>query len=1116
MAGKSDYSEDKMIQESAALLLENELGWHSIHAQAESEDKPHLTGRSNFTEVVLKSDLLAALKRLNKDHTGKDLPDAAYQQAIDQVLVHDHAKTLLAINQEKYDLLRDGALVKFKDASGKTIERRLRLVDFANPSNNEFKAVRELWVRGPTYLRRTDLVGYVNGLPLVFVELKRFDVDYADAYKKNYRDYRGTDESGKQAAIAGSIEQLFHWNQFVVFSNGHIAKYASITATPEHHYQWKRLDEEDPEPNKLTMQLPILLRGMLDKRRLLDIVENFILFDASEGSVNKVITRNHQYLGVNRVIDRLQSSDTTIKAELKKGQLGVFWHTQGSGKSYSIVFLTEKIHRKISAAYTFVIVTDRTELDDQIAGTYANSGCANSKTDQAQSGAALRAMLRDDNRGYVFTLIQKYSERVLEAYSERDNIIVISDEAHRSQYGRLALNMRKGLPKAKFLGFTGTPLIEAAEKQLTREVFGGYVSIYDFQRAVADGATLPLKYENHGEKLKLTDDKVSQRIADYIEEAKLAATPEDPWSDEKEQKLYQKLGNEYAIFTAPTRLDAVAADFVKHYSQRRNAVASGNSKALMVCIDKITCVRMYDLIADKWKAEADALEAVLLADEATFSAKFPNQPFPPLLRTKRERLEWMGETEFCVVVSSEQGEVEEFKKWRNHRGEALNIAPHRTKMVKRNLEKEFKQADNSFRVAIVCAMWLTGFDVKSLATLYLDKPMQGHTLMQAIARVNRVGGGKANGLIIDYNGMIKSLRKALATFAQGDRGGATGVAEGEGLGYLDDANQEGIAEYEQSIQHATEFLADLGFELQEVIDAQGMDKGAKILEACDLLAASDERRKTFMVIVEDIHSKYRGLFPNPGLFAFDVQESALNAIYNKLQAARTTPDISKLLQDFYDVVDLSLGLEQPASKKPVQFDLSNIDFNRLRAEFKNIKQKNLVALNLMEKIEQRLKAMMQTNPTRVKLYEKYQEIVAEYNTDKDEAEIQKVIGDLFATIDSMDEEALRFQREGLDNELQLAVFDLLQKDALTKKDREAIKMVATELLAKLEKGNLLMDHLRDMAAKQAQLKGEIENHLWASGVAELGYSEADVVSRRDAVFAYLFANVGDGGPATLH
>lgn len=1107
MMAKSDYSEDRMIQESAADMLSDELGWTSINAFHETEDAPTLTGRGGFAEVVLKTEVLAALKRINPG-----LPEDAYQQAMEQVLLHDHAKTLVAINHDKYELLRKGVLVKFRDGNSRLTEKRLWLIDFENrPGSNDFKVVRELWVRGSSgYLRRADLVGYVNGLPLVFIELKRFDVDHNDAYKKNYRDYRGFDESGKTARVAGTIEHLFHWNQLVVFSNGHIAKYASLTATPEHHYQWKRHDEDDPEPDKCTMQLPILLRGMLAKDRLLDFVESFILFDTSEGGLSKIVARNHQYMGVNRVMARLQSGDPTVKAELVKGQLGVFWHTQGSGKSYSIVFLTEKIHRKLSAAYTFVVVTDRTELDDQIASTYTNSGRANAKTDQAQDGAALRKMLRDENRAYVFTLIQKYRERVTEPYSEREDIIVISDEAHRSQYGRLALNMRRGLPRAKFLGFTGTPLIEAAEKQLTREVFGDYVSIYDFQRAVADGATLPLKYLNRGEKLKINDPDVSQRIADHVEAAKLNAKPEDPWSEEKENKLYQKLAGDYVIFTSPTRLDAVATDFVEHYHQRRNAVLGGNSKALMVCIDKITCVKMYDLIAEKWKDKADALDEKVSAEEALFFAK--SKPFPNTLAQRREQVTWMRETEFCVVVSQEQGEIAEFKKWRNHKGDPLDIAPHRAKIVSRNLEQEFKKAENPFRVAIVCAMWLTGFDVKSLATMYLDKPMQGHTLMQAIARVNRVGGGKANGLIIDYNGMIKSLRKALSTFAQGDR---TEFKDGSDPGYLED-DSEGVAEYAQSLNQAVEFLSDLGFDLDEVIQAQGMDKGEKILEAVDLLASTNERRKTFQVIVEDIQAKYRGLFPNPGLYEYDDQESALNAVYNKLQAARVTPNVTALLQDLYDVVDLGVGIEAAQGAPAKEYELSKIDFNRLRAEFQNGPYKNIVAMNLMEKIEERLAMLVKQNPTRVTLYERYQEIIADYNKDKDAVEIQRVMDELFATYDKLDEEQRRFQREGLDNDQQLAVFDLLQKDMLKPKERESIKKVAVELLAKLDANRLLMGHWRDMAATQAKLRLEIENHLWANDLSDMGYSEADITSKAQAVFTHLFSITSADALHVLH
>lgn len=1089
---KKDYSEDLLIQAPTVELLEKELGWQSVFAQDEEGFGPDsLLGRNDDTEVVLSRAVLAALERLNPG-----LPPEAYSLALAQVLQDDITKTPIALNEEKYTLLRDGVPAKYRDAAGRLVDKRLRLIDFDHPGNNCYLAVRELWVRGRLWLRRPDVIGYVNGLPLVFIELKRFEANVGSAYKQNYSDYLDT------------IPRLFHWNQLVVISNGHDAQYGSITSSREHFYRWKRLDEDDPEPGKDQPLLPVLLKGMLDKARLLDIVENFILFDASEGSTHKIVARNHQYLGVNRVMARLTSDEPAVKAEVSAGQLGVFWHTQGSGKSYSMVFLTEKIHRKISSSYTFVVITDRTELDDQIASTYTNTGCANSKTDQASSGDALRKMLRDQNRHYVFGLIQKYRERVVEPYSQREDIIVISDEAHRTQYGRLALNMRKGLPRAKFLGFTGTPLIDPGEKQLTREVFGGYVSIYDFQRAVADGATLPLFYENRGEKLKIVDATISERIAGHIEAARQAATLDDPWSDEKEEKLYRELARDYPILTSPTRLEKVAQDFVDHFHQRWTVVDTGGGKAMMVCLDKITCVRMHDLIVAKWQEKTAQLEMSVAADEAQFTAK--GKALTKLLQQRRAQVEWMKATEVCVVVSQEQGEVAEFAKWRNFRDEPLNIAPHREKMVKRNLEKEFKQAAHPFRIAIVCAMWLTGFDVKCLATLYLDKPMQGHTLMQAIARVNRVGGGKKHGLIIDYNGMLKSLRRALATFAQGDRAG-TGKGEDEQNTVRDAA--EALTEYAQSLKAARDFLADLDFDLDALIAAKGFGKQQQILVAVNLLCENDERRKTYQVIVEDVQARHRGLFPHPGLFNFDAEESAVNAIYNKLQAARETPDVSALLQDLYEVVDTALTTDgKPAlaavNQSAARYNLTNIDFSRLRAEFEKSPFKNLITLNLKEKIEERLAMMVARNPARVDLYERYQEIVQAYNKDKDAAEIQKVMDDLFAFNSNLNEEEKRYLREGLDNEDQLAVFDLLQKDTLTKGERDAIKKVAKELLDKLTSGKLRIDHWREKATAQAQIKSEIIKHLFAH-LPSSAYNANEINLKANAVFEHIYT-VGFG------
>ena len=1093
---KQDYSEDRLIQAPTAELLEKQLGWTAIFAHDDEDFGPNsLLGRNSDREVVLTREVNAALRRLNPG-----LPEDAYAQALKQVLQDDVTKTLVQINQEKYQLLRDGVSVKTRDPAGRIIDRRLKLIDFDHPRQNRYHAVRELWVRGRLWLRRPDLIGFVNGLPLVFIELKRFEIHTDSAYQKNYSDYRDT------------IPHLFHWNALILISNGHDARYGSITAALDQFHRWKRLTEDDPEPTPNQPLLPILLQGMLDRKRLLDLVENFIVFDASAGSTQKIIARNHQFLGVNRVIDRLTAEDPTIRAEVAAGQLGVFWHTQGSGKSYSMLFLTEKIHRKISAGYSFVIITDRAELDDQIAATYTNAGRANSKTDQARNGDQLRRMLRDQNRRYVFALVQKYRESVAKPYSERDNLLVISDEAHRTQYGRLALNMRKALPNAKFIGFTGTPLIEAAEKQLTRQVFGDYVSVYDFQRAVADQATLPLFYENRGEKLKIIDPTVNERIEKRIEIARQTATLDDPWTDEKEEKLYRELARDYPILTSPTRLNQVAQDLVDHYHQRWRVVENGGGKALLVCLDKITCVKMHDLIMAHWQARIAQLEPDVAAEEALYAAqgKAPDL----LLKLRREQIEWMKATEACVIISQEQGEVAEFKKWTNFKGEPLDIARHREKMVQRNLEQEFKKPDHPFRIAMVCAMWLTGFDVKCLATLYLDKPMQGHTLMQAIARVNRVWGGKKHGLIIDYNGVLNSLRQALATFAQGDRSGA-GQGEGEADTVRDVS--EALAEYAASLNQARTFLNTLGFNLDTLITATGFARQTAILTAVNLLCATEERRKTYQVIIEDLQARHRALFPHPGLFAHDAEENAISAINRKLQDLRESPDVSALLQSLYATVDTAVATEArtPAAIRDAQarYDLSSIDFARLRAEFERTPFKNVAALNLKEKIEERLARMMARNPARADLYQHYQQIIQDYNQDKDAAEIQRVFDQLSAFNSALNAEEKRYLREGLDNEDQLAVFDLLQKETLTAGDRNRIKQVARELLDKLLSGKLRIDHWREKATAQAQVKAEIISHLYAN--LPPGIYESDEIDlKANLVFAHIYT-AGMGTPQPI-
>jgi len=1099
---RHDYSEDRLVQEPAAAFFAERLGWRSVFAfDAEDYGPASLLGRKDRSEVVLTRELTAALQRLNPK-----LPEEALTAALEVLLDTDPTKAPLQHNEEKWKLIRDGVPVKVKSAAG-IRDERVRVIDFDQPDNNAFLAVRELWVTGAAWDRRCDIIGFVNGLPLVFVELKRHDKGLKAAFDDNYTDYRDT------------IPHLFHFNALVIVSNGVDARFGSLTAAWDHFTRWKRQDEDDPDPAPkpdeppLKPLLPILLEGMCAKARLLDLVENFTLFDHSEEAVAKIIARNHQYLGVNRAIAKLKSGDAGVAA----GRLGVFWHTQGSGKSYSMVFFCQKVHRKVSAGYTFVVMTDRAELDTQIYGTFVGCGVSTNKGDKARDGAGLQRLLKDQNRRYVFSLIHKFHERVDAAWSQRDDIIVVSDEAHRTQYGRLALNMRKALEKARFIGFTGTPLIEGPDKQVTREVFGDYVSIYDFQRAVADGATLPLYYENRGEKLKIVDPEINRRIEERIQ----AARADGELDEEQEDKLYRQLARDYPVLTSDTHLGDVAADFVEHFHQRWRLMEpppkpgqpiryGGNSKAMLVCIDKITCGRMYALIAEKWAAKIQELELKLAAEQLAFSkaGKAPSGYVEKL----RDQIGWMRQTRMAAVFSPEQNEVQEFKAW------GLDVRPHREWMRKgmdgRDLEECFKDAGHPFRIAIVCAMWLTGFDVKPLATLYLDKPMQGHTLMQAIARVNRVAANKKNGLIIDYNGMLKSLRQALATFAQGDRGGPV-------VDPLRDDTQA-LADYAEAIARGIAHLSGLGYDIQALVNAQGFAKQQELLFAANAVCRSPESKKTFQVLVEDIEDRFRGLFPNPGLFAHDAEENALSAIYNRLQIPKGNLDISGILQELHAVVDTALATAPPSQTmqgERKQYDLSGIDFERLRVEFAKSPVKQTIVLTLMERIEARLAAMLAKNPTRIDFFTRYRAIVDEYNKDKDEAEIQRVFEDLFRVHDSLDQEELRYSREGFDNEEQLAVFDLLSKDKteLTKADLEKIKKVANALLATLEERKQQMANLRDRASVQANLKASIIDAMLNGMPDEFNSEEIEV--RAETLFRHIgrefaggtFPRHGEGG-----
>jgi len=1062
------YTEDTLVQQTTAEYLEQKLGWESVYAYNNEDFGPDsLLGRSSDREVVLTRTLRAKIEELNPG-----LPDSAYDDAIRQIVAVTSSQTMAATNREKYELIKDGVQVTFRNAKGERVRQRLRVIDFASPENNHFLCVRELWVRGDLYRRRADIVGFVNGLPLLFMELKNISKDIRAAYEQNFLDYKDT------------VPHLFHHNAVVVLANGVDAKLGSLTSRFEHFHEWKRLAEEEPG----VVAMETLLKGVCSKANFLDIVENFIVFDESAGEPRKILARNHQFLGVNRAIEAVRDR------KRRNGKLGVFWHTQGSGKSYSMVFFTRKVHRKLGGNFTFLVLTDRDDLDTQIYKTFAGCGVVDNDRDpcRAASGEHL-AQLLAQHKSHVFSLIQKFNQTINEgdAYSRRDDIIVITDEAHRTQYGTLALNMRNALPNASYIGFTGTPLFK--DDEITRRVFGDYVSTYDFQRAVEDKATVPLYYDARGDKLGVAVGDLNERIAEKLEELETGDI-------DVAQRLEQELKRDYHIITAGKRLDQVARDFVQHY-----ATAWETGKAMLVCIDKITCVRMHKLITFYWKEKIGELEAQLVQAEDEQEEQY-----------RRRQIEWMCQTQMAVVVSEEQGEVEKFRKWElditPHRRlikdgidlpEAMQQQPQFRNMQRLPLDEAFKAEEHPFRIAIVCAMWLTGFDVPSLSTLYLDKPLKAHTLMQAIARANRVKEGKNNGMIVDYCGILKNLRKALATFAGTGDGGRGGVDDEIEPAKPDD---ELLADLGEAIALVRSFLEERGASLDEIIGKTGFGRNAAILAAKEAVNENDETRKRFEVMCRAVFSKFKACITVEGVNAFRNDYNAINIVYKSLQQDRERVDISDIIRQLHSIVDETIETQAgPAvAEELAPYDISRIDFDRLRREFERSPAKRTTVQNLKKAIEQRLQRLLEQNPLRTDFQRHYEEIVAAYNREKDRVTIEKTFEALLKLMGEMDDEERRAVREGLDEE-SLAVFDLLMKPGLTPGETKRIKAVAVDLLETLKAEKLRINHWRDKEATRDAVRLTIQDYLWSerTGLPET-YSEEDVRDKTEAVFMHVF------------
>ena len=1007
------YTEDQLVEQPAIGLFD-QMGWETVSAREEAFGPGGTLGRESSGEVVLAVRLREALHRLNPG-----VPEDAMASAVDQLSRERSAMLPEAANREVYDLLKTGILVSVPnpDEGGQKTER-LRVVDWENPANNDFMLVSQFSVTGELYTCRPDLVGFVNGLPLIVIELKAPGVPARTAFDDNLTHYKA------------QIPALLWYNALMIASNGTDSRVGSLTADWDRFFEWKRIERED-EPRRVSLEVAI--RGTCDKGRLLDLVENFTLFSEHKAGLAKILAQNHQFLGVNNAI--------TSMLEARKrgdGRAGVFWQTQGSGKSFSMVFFSQKVHRKLPGNWSFVVVTDRVELDEQIAKTFKAVGAvseAEGDECHAASGADLRTLLKGNHR-YVFTLIHKFTSS--EMLCDRRDVIVLTDEAHRSQYDTLALNMRAALPKALFLAFTGTPLI--AGEPRTKEIFGDYVSIYDFQQSVEDGATVPLFYENRTPELELVNPDLNEDLYDLIEAADL-----DP---EQEAKLEQVLSRQYHILTRDDRLDKVAHDIVRHFLGRGFV-----GKAMVVSIDKATALKMYTKVRKIWDTEKEST-----VKELAMAALPPERQ-----EELAKRLEVLKTTDMAVIVSPGQNEIAQMKAL------GLDIEPHRRRMNDSvpDLDEKFKDTADPLRLVFVCAMWLTGFDAPSCSTLYLDKPMRNHTLMQTIARANRVFPGKYSGLIVDYANVFASLEKALAIYGAG-RDGKTPVRDKKLL----------VQELRDAIAAATAFCLGRGVDLAalEALPAAGLERLAGIDIAVNSLISPDPLRREFLGHERLVGTLYGAVKPDPTALEFSMRVSSLAAIAAAIRA-KINPDpvdISAVLAGIGKVLDASVSGVAIPTKTGTVLDLSKIDFEALAARFDTSKSRNTDMEVLKAAIKAQLEKMIELNPTRADFRDKFEEMIEAYNNGS--RNIEDLFNELVTLSKSLSAEQQRHVRESLSEE-ELVVFDILLKPApeLTTEERNEIKKVVKELLAKLKA--LLVINWRQKSSARSQLKITIEDVL---------------------------------------
>ena len=968
-------------------------------------------GRQTTEEVILSKNLRNALVKLNSD-----LPQEALDNAYYELTQNLSNKTPVAANKFIYEMLKNGVKVQFKDNNGIDTEDIVRVLDFKNPDNNEFLLIRQFKISGEHYNCRADLILFVNGLPLVFIELKAAHKHIENAFYNNITHYKK------------EIPQVFWYNAFIIVSNGTDAKFGTITSKWEHFSDWKKIDDEN---DKGIISADTLMKGMCSKKNLLDIIENFILFQDTKGGTIKICAKNHQFLGVNNAIKNFVTN--------KDGKLGVFWHTQGSGKSFSMIFFVQKILWKIKGNWTFLVVTDRKDLDEQIYKNFTSTGAVTEQNVQAESREHLKQLLKEDHRT-IFTMIQKFGTeekgQSFEKISDRDDIIVITDEAHRTQYGTLALNMREALPEAKFIAFTGTPLMKSDEK--TKKVFGDYVSKYTFKQSIEDKATVPLYYEARIPEMQITNDELEKDLQNIIDSA--------DFTQEQEEQFEKEYVNLYQVITRDERLDIIAKDVVEHFMNR-----GFMGKAMYVAIDKATAVKMYDRVQFEWSKYIKKLENKLLkvnSDEKDIIQK---------------EIDYMKETDMAVVVSPSQNEIEQLKQ------KGVDITPHRKRMKNEDLATKFKDKDDKLRLVFVCAMWVTGFDCPTISTLYLDKILKEHTLMQTIARANRVAEGKFNGLIVDYIGIFKALQKALAIYGSPD---GSEISDEE-----DPAETKAklIELLDKEAKNMKKLLESKNIDINKIFDTRALECIKNTEGAVNHLLESEKDKNEFLKCAQNLKVLFKAILPDAEARRYAKIVFVSTVLYLKIKEALAKfvdkTEVKNLAMQVEELLNESITLASYHINEGEKLDLSKIDFEELQRRI--LKEKKLALLEkLKASISSKLSDMIKLNSMRKHFQEKFEQIIDDYNSGK--LTMEQMYVQLVALTKELTQEEKRYLDENLSEE-ELAILYILTKPEpkLSKKEFETVKAAAQKLIKVIKKEKLVLDW-RKKQSTRAKVKEAIE------------------------------------------